>query len=74
VSKELRLRLLELLYAYSTAPEHEKASALRELDRALNEARAATGVSRQELSDYLRTHHYPEYYRMRRKQDIGKIS
>jgi hypothetical protein len=73
LKKDIRLKLLELLYVFSTALEHEKAAARKELDSALDVARDGTGVSRQDLSDYLRRNYYPEYYRMRKRQDFGKM-
>jgi len=70
-NKELRLRLLELLYAYGTAPESEKDHALKELDAAIDAARSGTIFSRQEIKDHLRKTYYSDYYRMRRTQERG---
>ena len=71
--KEQRLRLLELLYTYGTAPESEKAQALRDLDTAIDNARQGTAFSRQDIKDHLRSAYYPDYYRMRRAQERGSV-
>jgi hypothetical protein len=70
-NKEARLKLLELLYAYSTAPAAEKAEALAELDAAVDAARAGTMFSRQDIKDHLRRNYFPDYYRLRRMQERG---
>lgn len=72
-NKELRLRLLELLYIYSNAPEFEKAHALSELDVAIDAARKGTIFSRQDIKDHLRKNYYPDYYRMRKAQERGAL-
>lgn len=72
-NKELRLHLLELLYAYSTAPETEKGHALQELDKAIDAARAGTMFSRQDIKDHLRRNYYPDFYRMKKAQEHGSL-
>jgi len=71
--KEERLRLLDLLYASSTCPEHEKAEARAQLLAALDKFRADKGFTQQQIIDYLRTFHYQDYYRMRKKQEPGSV-
>ncbi len=70
---EQRLRLLELLYAYSTCPEDEKATARAALYRGVDEFRAPLGIGRQEVIDYLRTFHFKDYYRRRKRQERGEV-
>lgn len=72
-NKELRLKLLELLYTYSTALEFEKAQALQQLDAAIDLARKGTMFSRQDIKDHLRRNYYPDYYRMRKAQERGAM-
>lgn len=71
--EDQRIKLLGLLYTYSTCPEDEKASAKVALDRAVDEFRSSRGNTRQEVVDYLRTFHFRDYYRMRRRQERGEM-
>jgi hypothetical protein len=72
-AKEQRLKLLELLYVYSTCPEDEKAEARALLYNAVDEFRKPLGESRQKVIDYLRAYHFRDYYKMRKKQERGDI-
>lgn len=73
LGEDQRLKLLDLLYGYSTCPEDEKAAARTALYRALDEFRAPLGIGRQEVIDYLRAFHFKDYYRARKRHERGEL-
>lgn len=68
-----RIKLLDLLYAFSTCPDDEKAEARKALEQAIDVCRMGKGITRQEVIDYLRHFHFRDYYRARKRQERGEV-